>query len=167
VCSHLGSRLLGEVAAAAGLPEVFDDAAGGRRRRRSAHPPGRGLTDLAVLLADGGQSITDLAVLRDQPELFGPVASTATAWRVLDSVADAGLEKVKSARAVARERAWMLRGEARRTVPTLRCGGVEVSGLVIDFDAILVTCQSEKEQAAATFKHGVRLSPAAGLGGHR
>src|SRR3954453_9014092 len=77
VCSHLGSRLLADVAAAAGLPEALDDAAGGRRRRRSAHPPGRVLTDLAVLLADGGQSITDLAVLRDQPDLFGRVASTA------------------------------------------------------------------------------------------
>src|ERR671913_494356 len=81
VCSHVGSRLLAEVAAAAGLPEALDDAVGGRRQRRSAHRPGRVLTDLAVLLADGGQSITDLAVLRDQPGLFGSVASTATAWR--------------------------------------------------------------------------------------
>ena len=63
-------------------------AAGGRRKRRSAHAPGRVLTDLAVMLADGGEAITDLAVLRDQPGLFGPVASTATAWRVLDSVDD-------------------------------------------------------------------------------
>ena len=58
------------------------------RRRRSAHAPGRVLTDLAVLLADGGEAITDLAVLRHQPGLFGPVASTATAWRVLDAVDD-------------------------------------------------------------------------------
>ena len=88
VVSHVGTRLLADVAAAAGLPEAFDDAAGGRRRRRSAHTPGRVLTDVAVLLADGGETITDLAVLRDQPGLFGPVASTATAWRVLDSVDD-------------------------------------------------------------------------------
>ena len=88
VVSHVGTRLLADVAAAAGLPEAFDDAAGGRRRRRSAHTPGRVLTDVAVLLADGGETITDLAVLRHQPGLFGPVASTATAWRVLDSVDD-------------------------------------------------------------------------------
>ena len=49
------------------------------------------LVDLAVLLADGGQAISDLAVLRDQPQLFGKVASTATAWRVLDGVDAAGL----------------------------------------------------------------------------
>jgi hypothetical protein len=31
-----------------------------------------------VTLADGGDCLSDLAVLRDQPELFGPVASTPT-----------------------------------------------------------------------------------------
>jgi hypothetical protein len=30
------------------------------------------------MLADGGEAISDLAVLPDQPEVFGPVASTAT-----------------------------------------------------------------------------------------
>jgi hypothetical protein len=142
VVSHVGSRLLADVAAAAGLPEAFDDAAGGRRRRCSAHAPGRVLTDLAVLMADGGQTISDLAVLRDQPGLFGKVASTATAWRVLESVDDTVLEAVKRARAQARERAWMLRGEAGRPVPVVRCAGVEVPGLVIDIDGSLVTCHS-------------------------
>jgi Transposase DDE domain group 1 len=159
VVSHVGSRLLADVATAAGLPEAFNDAAGGRRWRRSSHAPGRVLTDLAVLLADGGQSITDLAVLRHQPGLFGLVASTATAWRVLDSVDDAALAGLKRGRAVARERAWLLRGEAGRTVPTVRCGGVDVPGLVIDFDGSLVTCHSEKGQTAATFKHGFGYHP--------
>jgi hypothetical protein len=57
------------------------------------------LTDLAVLLADGGEAISDLAVLRHQPGLFGPVASTATAWRVLDGIEAAGLDELKRARA--------------------------------------------------------------------
>lgn len=76
VVSHVGARLLADVASAAGLLEVFDGVAGGHRRRRSAHAPGRVLTDLAVLMADGGQAISDLAVLRHQPGLFGRVAST-------------------------------------------------------------------------------------------
>ena len=84
VCSHVGSRLLADVASAAGVVEAFDSAVGGVRKRRSAHAPGRVLADLAVMLADGGVAIGDLAVLRDQPNLFGSVASTATAWRVLD-----------------------------------------------------------------------------------
>jgi hypothetical protein len=159
VVSHVGSRLLADVAAAAGVPEAFDVAAGDRRQRRSAHTPGRVLTDLAVLLADGGETITDLAVLRHQPDLFGPVASTATAWRVLDSIDGGVLSELKRARAVARERAWLLRGEAGRPVPTLRCGGIAVPGLVIDFDASLVTCHSEKQGAAPNFKHGYGYHP--------
>jgi hypothetical protein len=159
VVSHVGTRLLADVAAAAGLPEALDATAGVRRRRRSVHAPGQVLCDLAVLLADGGETITDLAVLRDQPGLFGPVASTATAWRVLDGIDEAGLDGVKQARAQARERAWLLRAEARRPVPTLVCAGVVVPGLVIDLEASLVACHSEKEQAAATFKHGFGYHP--------
>jgi hypothetical protein len=33
------------------------------------------------MLADGGEAIRDLALLRDQPAVFGAVASTPTAWR--------------------------------------------------------------------------------------
>jgi hypothetical protein len=39
------------------------------------------------MLADGGECLSDLAVLREQPELFGPVASTPTAWRVVERTA--------------------------------------------------------------------------------
>ena len=159
VVSHFGTRLLADVAAAAGLPEALEDAAGGRRCRRSAHTPGRVITDLAVLLADGRETITDLAVLRHQSDPFGPVASTATAWRVLDGVDDTALAEMKRARAMARERARLLRGEAGRPVPTVRYAGVEAPGLVVDFDASLVTCHSEKELAASTFKQGFGYQP--------
>jgi len=65
------------------------------------HPDAAVLRDLAVMLADGGDCLSDLAVLRDQPELFGPVASTATAWRAVDRTAqDAdGLARLWAARA--------------------------------------------------------------------
>ena len=155
VVSHVGSRLLADLAAAVGLPQAFDAAAGGSRRRRSAHAPGRVLTDLAVMLADGGQAIADLAVLRNQPGLFGRVASPATCWRVLAGGDGAVLDGLKRARARVRERAWLVRAEAGRPVPMVRCAGRDVPGLVIDVDATLVTCHSEKEGAAATFRQGV------------
>jgi Transposase DDE domain group 1 len=159
VCSHVGSRLLADVAAAAGVAEAFDAAVGGGRKRRSAHAPGGVLADLAVMLADGGVTIGDLVVLRDQPGLFGSVASTATAWRVLDSVEESLLDQVKLARAVARERAWLLRGEAGRSIPTVRCAGTVLPGLVIDLDATLVTCHSEKQGSAPSYKHGYGYHP--------
>jgi hypothetical protein len=76
--------LLADIAQVTGLDAGLDAVAAAGRRRRSVHGPGRVLVDLAVMLADGGEAISDLAVLRDQPGLFGSVASTATAWRTLD-----------------------------------------------------------------------------------
>jgi hypothetical protein len=115
--------------------------------------------DLAVTLAGGGEAISDLAVLRGQPELFGAVASTATAWRVLAGIHEVQLGALRAARAAARERAWLARAELGRSVPRVRAGGRTWSGLVIDIDATLVTCHSAKEQAAATFKGGWGYHP--------
>ena len=38
------------------------------------------------MLADGGEAIADLPVLRDQAQLFGPVASDPTGWRLLSKL---------------------------------------------------------------------------------
>ncbi len=162
VVSHVGSRLLAELAAACGLDARLGEVAGSGRVRRSAHDPGRVLTDLAVMLAEGGEAISDLAVLREQPDLFGAVASTATAWRTLEALAgrgEAGLRELAAARAGARERAWLARAELGRSVPAVRAGGRSWPGLVIDVDATLVTAHSEKEHAAATFKGGFGFHP--------
>jgi Transposase DDE domain group 1 len=51
----------------------------GAARRAAGIRTGPCWGDLAVLLADGGDCLSDLAVLRDQPALFGPVASTPAA----------------------------------------------------------------------------------------
>jgi hypothetical protein len=162
VVSHVGSRLLGEVAAACGLDARLGEVAGVGRVRRSAHEPGRVLSDLAVMLADGGEAISDLAVLREQPDLFGPVACTATAWRTLHAVAARGrdgLSGLRVARAAARERAWLARAEAGRALPAVQAGGRTWPGLVIDLDATLVAAHSDKEQAAPTYKGGFGFHP--------
>ena len=159
VVSHVGARLLADVAVASGLVAAFDEAAGAGRVRRSAHTPGRVLVDVAVMLADGGEAIADLAGQRNQADLFGAVASPATCWRVLDSIDSATLEKLKRARAAARERAWLLRAEAGRPLPAVVCGGRTQPGLVVDIDATLVTCHSEKQGSAATYKSGFGYHP--------
>ncbi len=159
VVSHVGARLLADVAQATGLVAGFDEVARTRRVRRSAHLPGQVLAEVAVMIADGGEAIADLAVLRNQPGLFGLVASPATCWRVLDAVDADMLAALKQARAAARERAWLLRGEAGRELPSVICGGRAQPGLVIDIDATLVTCHSEKEGTAAIYKHGFGYHP--------
>ena len=43
------------------------------------HDPGVVLTHLAVAIADGVDCLADMAALKEQEDLFGPVASVATA----------------------------------------------------------------------------------------
>lgn len=154
MASHAGSRLLADLADRTGLTEALGDALAGTRRRSSAHDPGRVLVDLAVMLADGGRGIGGLAVLRDRPELFGTVASTATAWRVLDSIDARLLESVRTARAAAREQLWNQRAEMMGPLPDSCAGGRDWPGLRLIVDATLVTCHSDKELASATFRGG-------------
>ncbi len=105
VVSHAGTVLLGEMADRAGLTAALSEVCDGLRVRRSGHDPGRVLVDVAVAIADGAETISDVQALADQPDLRGPVASTATIWRVLEGV-DAGvLGRLRTARAIARERA--------------------------------------------------------------
>ena len=145
--SHAGSALLAQVADKTGLTRALSRQLAGLRQRRGGHDPGRVIRDLAVMLADGGDCLADLGAVRDQGALFGPVASDATAFRVIDAIArdPGGLERLRAAHAAARERVWALSGAPAR--------------LTIDLDATLITAHSAKEGAAATFKRGFGFHP--------
>jgi hypothetical protein len=147
VVGHAGAALLRELADRVGLTRSLGWHQAGDRRR---HPDAAVLRDLAVVLADGGDCLSDLAVLRDQPELFGPVASTPTAWRVVERVATDpdGLARLRAARAHARARAW-----AAGAHP-------DVELLIIDADATLVLAHSDAKQGAAgTYKGSFGFHP--------
>ncbi len=119
VVGHAGARLLADVAEVTGLTGGFGDVLAGLRQRQSGHDPGRIAVDLAVMLADGGEAISDLAVLRDQAQLFGPVASDPTAWRLLSGLDSAVLGRLGQARAQAREIAWAQRIETYGALPEI------------------------------------------------
>ena len=148
VVSHAGAELLRELAGATGLIDAWDAALIGTYKAMPIHFPGSVLVDLAVAIADGADSISDLKVLRDHPEVFGPVASTPTAWRVLDRVSDAHLSLLRQGRATARAAAW-----AAGAGPDLD------SELCLDIDASIVTAHSEKEDAAPTWKKTFGFHP--------
>jgi hypothetical protein len=151
VVNHAGARLLADLAGATGLSAAMGEALAPLRQRDRGHEPGRVAVDLAVMLADGGEAIADLAVLRNQGELFGPVASDATAWRVLDGIDSAALDRIRAARARARELAWAQAAETGQQRSSI-VGGFTIPGLVLDIDATIVVCHSEKESAAKTWK---------------
>lgn len=99
VVSHVGSRLLADVADRTTLSGELSQALHSLRPPRARHDPGRVLVDLAVAVADGATTISEIAVLDDQSELFGRVASDSTCWRLLDRLDDTTLAQVAAARA--------------------------------------------------------------------
>jgi len=152
VVGHAGARLLADLADATGLTSGLSEALGPLRVRQSGHDPGRVAVDLAVMLADGGEAIADLAVLRNQAGLFGRVASDPTAWRLLSDIDAAVLSRLRGARARARELAWAQAAETGTGLPGSTAAGQPVPGLVLDLDASIVICHSEKESATPTYK---------------
>src|SRR4051794_28484357 len=89
-----------------GLVEGVTEALIGTYRGAPVHAPGRVFTDLAVAVADGADAISGISVLGDRQDLFGPVASMPTTWRVLDRVTEDSLPEIRAARARARAAAW-------------------------------------------------------------
>ena len=90
----------------------------------------------------------------------GPAASTPTIWRVLAGIDAAMLGEIRLARAQARDRAWLARGELTGTeLPGSCAAGRLLEHVVIDLDATLVTAHSEKEDAQGNFKAGFGHHP--------
>ncbi len=147
--SHAGSALLAQVADRLCLTRALCSGLVGVKQRRRGHDPGRVIRDLAVMLADGGECVSDLGTIRDQDELFGEVASDSTAFRTIDRVASEPglLDALRGAHARARRQFWGLHGAPDR--------------LTIDVDATLVTTHSEKEGAAGNYKGGYGFHPLA------
>ncbi len=145
VANHAGARLLADLADAVGLTGALSAAMAPTKQRHRGHDRGEVLCDLAVAIADGAETISDLAVLRDQPDLFGPVASHPTTWGSLAAIDGEALARIKAARAQARANAW----EA----------GADPGFYVIDIDATLVGSHSDKEHAAPTWKRGFGFHP--------
>jgi hypothetical protein len=156
--SHAGGTLLVEAARRSGLAKQLSARLGPWRRPLATHDPGKIVLDLAVSVALGGDAACDVAVLRAQPGVFGPVASDPTVSRLIATLAkdvDAALAAITSARAAARERVWGWAGAP-----------VQDGKVVIDLDATLLDAHSEKEQASRTWKKGFGFHPLLGFVDH-
>jgi hypothetical protein len=151
--SSAGGVLLRRTIAISGLGRSLSSALSPWASGRAVHDPGKVLLDVATAVALGGDCLADVAVVRAQPEVFGPVASDPTVSRLVATLAgdvDGAVAAIRSARAAARGRVW-----ARRRPVAGESGGQ----VTIDMDATLVTAHSEKELAAPTFKRGFGFHP--------
>ncbi len=145
--SHVGSALVALVAEAVGLTTALSLGLAGVKQRRRGHDPGWVVRDLAVMLVDGGECVSDLGAVREQDALFGAVASDSTAFRMIDRIASTpgSLDALRGAHARARARFWEMHGAPER--------------LTLDVDATLITTHSEKEKAAGNYKGGYGFHP--------
>jgi hypothetical protein len=154
VVSQAGALLLTQALRVTGLDRGLSAGLRRWRRARAVHDPGKIIADLAVTLALGGDCLADMAMLRAEPALFGPVASDPVVSRLVSGLAgDAprALKAIRAARAAARERAWALAGES--------APGADGGLITLDIDATIVTACSDKEQARPTWKRTFGFHP--------
>jgi hypothetical protein len=112
----------------------------------------------------GGDCLADIATLRAEPGLFGPVASDPTVSRLITTLADDAdtvLAAINHARATARATAWTLAGDHAPDH-----GISPEHPLIVDLDATLLTAHSDKQHAAPTFKRGYGFHPLCSLVDH-
>ncbi|MEU9653157.1 IS1380 family transposase [Streptomyces sp. NPDC048110] len=160
VVSQAGSVLLVETARKIGLDRAISAALAPWRKPRAVHDPGKVLLDLALAVALGGDCLADVALLRSEPAVFGPVASDPTVSRLIDTLAAVGgkaLTAIRAARAEVRSRIWEL---AAGRAP-------DADGRVtVDLDGVLVVAHSDKQDAAPTWKKTYGHHPLMGFVDH-
>jgi hypothetical protein len=155
--SSSGALLIGQTARLAALRPALSRALGPWRGQRALHDPGKVLLDVAMAVALGGDCLADVAVVRAQPQVFGPVASDPTVSRLIAALAadiEVSLPAIRAARARTRSLVW-----ARRRPLAGTAGRREGGQVIVDLDATLVTAHSEKQNAGPTYKKGFGFSP--------
>lgn len=152
--SQSGALLLLETLRVTGLDHALTEQLRRWRPARAIHDPGKIVAALAISLALGGDCLADIATLRSQPELFGPVASDPTVSRLIDRLATdtpKALTAIRAARAIAREHTWTLAGPD--------APGADDHLIPIDLDATIVIAHSDKEGATPHLEENLRLPP--------
>jgi hypothetical protein len=157
---HAGAILLRKAADQAGLTGQLSAAL----RKKSTSPlldRGIVLVSVAVSIALGATSMSDIALLAHLAPVLGTAPSGPTVRRALELAgAPAMLDKIARARAGARAHVWTLIEGTAAGFPWLAIAGKTLTGwVVIDMDATLVTARSDKEGAAPTWKKGYGFHP--------
>lgn len=111
VVSQAGGVLLVETVRKTGPASATSAALTPWRKSRAVHDPGKILLDVALAVAPGGDCLADVAMLRAEPAVSGPVASDPTVSRLIDTLAASGekaLQVIRAARAEIRRHIWRL-----------------------------------------------------------
>jgi hypothetical protein len=157
---HAGAILLRKAADQACLTAPLSAAL---RKKGTSPLLDRGivLVSVAVSIALGATSMSDIALLAHLAPVLGAPPSGPTVRRALELAGTpAMLDRIAGARAKARAHAWTLIAGTAAGFPWLVIAGKTLTGwVVIDMDATLVTAYSDKEGAAPTWKKGYGFHP--------
>ena len=84
---HAGGVLLTATIRATGLDRALSETLGPWRKPLATHDPAKVVLDLAVMLALGGDALSDIATVRAEPGVYGAVASDSTVSRTITALA--------------------------------------------------------------------------------
>ncbi|MBG6182064.1 hypothetical protein IWX62_003292 [Arthrobacter sp. CAN_A1] len=155
--SHAGLNVVTSLIDALGFRDLSEDRLSQFVPSGARHRPGTILGSLAVMLAGGGEHVSDLDILRTGSGVFGNVASNATVSRFFERIVanpdvfDYGFATLTRQ---LRSRVWGAAGDRN---PALQATALDP--LILDLDATLVTSHSDKEQAVGTYKGGYGFAP--------
>ena len=156
---HAGAVLLRKLADRAGLTGALGPALA-RAGKSPLIDRGIALVSMAVAIALGATSMTDIALLAHHAPVLGAEPSDTTVRRTLELADPRTLDKIARVRARVRAHVWPLIAARPAGFPWLAIAGKLLAGwLVIDLDATLITARSDKEGAAPTFKMGYGFHP--------
>ena len=133
--------LLRKLADQCGLTSALG-AALGRKGKFPLIDRGMALVSMAVAIALGARSMSDIAVLAHQEPVFGAAPGDTTVRRTLELADARTLDKIARARAAVRGYVWQLICARPAGFPWLAIAGKLLAGwLVIDLDATLITAR--------------------------
>jgi hypothetical protein len=146
VAAHVGLHALGSFADQIGLGALLSRCIEPTGERQPLHDRGKVLVQMALVLAGGGESCSDIEHLRVCDTLFGSVPSDTTVFRTFHELTAAKRTALAPALQEVRAKVW---------------DSLDVSDpVVLDIDASLVDVHTEsKEQAAPTYKGGYGFHP--------
>jgi hypothetical protein len=149
VVARVGLHAVGTFADRLGLGDALSVAVSYRGPGVPAHDRGKVLTQVALMLAGGGEACLDIEHLRAGVDLFGSVPSDTTVARTFAEITEADRAQLAAAVAPLRAKVW-------ETSNTFDGDGP----VMLDIDASLIELHSEnKDRTAATFKGGFGFHP--------
>ena len=148
VAAHVGLHALGTLADQLGLGASLSARVTPQGERMPLHDRGKVLVQMALVLAGGGESCSDIEHLRAQSDLFGSVPSDTTVFRTFQELHRSARSELAPALAEVRAKVWS-KVDTHRSAP-----------VILDIDASIVEIHSEsKEMAEPTYKGGFGFHP--------